>query len=308
MAADGVDAVVEMLADGGVVVLSGVDAVVEMLADGGVVVLSGAGLSTESGIPDYRGPTGRARRGEPMTFQTFTATAGARQRYWARAQVGWHQICRAAPNAGHRCVAALEGHGIVESVLTQNVDGLHQAAGSTEVLELHGSLHAVRCLDCGARSARAELARRLAAANPGWRPEAYQLHPDGDAVLGDRDVASFRVVGCVGCGGMLAPDVIFFGENVPAPRVQRSYELVSAARVLLVLGSSLTVMSGYRFARRAVELGIPLIIINQGPTRADHLAAFKLELPLGPTLQTLLRRLAERQTSRAVPEWAVCPR
>ncbi|WP_246238412.1 NAD-dependent protein deacetylase [Acrocarpospora corrugata] len=259
-----------------------------LVGAGGVVVLSGAGLSTESGIPDYRGPTGRGRRAEPMTYQKFAGSAEARQRYWARSHVGWREINRAAPNAGHQAVAELEGHGLVEAIITQNVDGLHQAAGARRVTELHGGLDRVVCLGCRERSPRADLDLRLRAANPGWEATAHQFNPDGDAVLPDEHVAAFRVVNCDGCDGLLKPDVIFFGENVPRPRVDLCFAQVATARSLLVLGSSLTVRSGYRFVARAAALGIPIAIVNQEETAGDDLALIRLDAPLGPTLTAVV--------------------
>ena len=259
-----------------------------LIAAGGVAILSGAGLSTESGIPDYRGPTGLARRAQPMTYQTFTGSAVARQRYWARSHLGWRAIAAAAPNSGHRAVAELERRGQLTGIITQNVDGLHQAAGAQQVTELHGSLSRVRCLGCGQRTARTELDRRLRAANPGWDAQPGQLNPDGDATLSDGAEARFQVVDCVDCAGVLKPDVIFFGENVPRTRVDSCYELVSGSRALVVLGSSLTVMSGYRFVRHAARLGIPVAIVNQGPTRGDPEATFTVDAPLGRTLSALV--------------------
>jgi NAD-dependent SIR2 family protein deacetylase len=255
-----------------------------------VVVLSGAGLSTESGIPDYRGPTGLARRAEPMTYQAFTGAAAARQRYWARSHLGWQHIVRAAPNRGHQAVAEMQQRGLLSAIITQNVDGLHQAAGAQDVVELHGSLSRVICLRCGERTPREELDQRLRAANPDWAAQARQVNPDGDAVLDDGATDHFNVVDCLGCAGTLKPDVIFFGENVPPGRVADCYAQVSEARALLVLGSSLTVMSGYRFVRHAAKLGIPVAIINQGPTRGDAQATFTLDAPLGSALTTLTTR------------------
>jgi len=258
-----------------------------LIGTGGVVVLSGAGLSTESGIPDYRGPTGLARRAEPMTYQAFTGAAAARQRYWARSHLGWRHIAQAAPNDGHHAVAELQRRGLLSGIITQNVDGLHQQAGARDVVELHGSLSRVICLGCGERTPRDELDRRLRAANPDWDAEARRVNPDGDAVLDDGATDGFRLVDCLRCAGALKPDVIFFGENVPPGRVAACYALVSAARVLLVLGSSLTVMSGYRFVRHAAKLGIPVTIINQGTTRGDAQATLTLDAPLGPALSAL---------------------
>jgi NAD-dependent SIR2 family protein deacetylase len=264
----------------------------DLVSDGNVTILSGAGLSTESGIPDYRGPTGLARRVQPMTYQAFTGDAAARQRYWARSYLGWRHIARAVPNAGHRAVAELERRGLLAGVITQNVDGLHQAAGARQVVELHGSLDRVRCLGCEERTPRDDLDRRLRAANPAWVAGVTQVNPDGDVVLPDDQVAGFRVVDCPGCGGLLKPDVVFFGENVPRPRVQECYELVGRSDVLLVLGSSLTVMSGYRFVRHAAKAGVPVAIINQGGTRGDAHAMITVDAPLGQTLTDLVARSA----------------
>jgi NAD-dependent SIR2 family protein deacetylase len=265
-----------------------------LVGAGNVAILSGAGLSTESGIPDYRGPSGLARRAQPMTYQDFTATAAARQRYWARSHTGWQAIARATPNAGHRAVAELERRGLLAGIITQNVDGLHQAAGARHVIDLHGSLDRVRCLGCGARTPRAELDGRLTAANPGWAGTVTvsQVNPDGDVVLPEEQVAGFRVVGCAGCGGLLMPDVVFFGENVPRPLVDRCTALVAGAAALVVLGSSLTVMSGFRFVRQAARAGLPVVIVNQGETRGDALAVATVDAPLGLTLTDLVRRAA----------------
>jgi NAD-dependent SIR2 family protein deacetylase len=267
-----------------------------LVASGGVLVLSGAGLSTESGIPDYRGPTGRARRATPMTYQDFTGSAAARRRYWARSYLGWRHIARAEPNDGHRAVAALSRRGLLTGVITQNVDGLQQAAGAFGVTELHGSLHRVACLRCGQRTTRGELDRRLAAANPGWDTRLAAMgstdhRPDGDAVLDDEAAGSFQVADCAACHGVLKPDVVFFGENVPRPRVQACYAMVERSRALLVLGSSLTVMSGFRFVRHAAKLGRPVGIVNQGATRGDGYAAATLDAPLGQTLTALVNAL-----------------
>jgi NAD-dependent SIR2 family protein deacetylase len=264
----------------------------DLVGDGGVVVLSGAGMSTESGIPDYRGPSGLARRATPMTLQTFTGTLDARRRYWARSHLGWQLIARAVPNDGHRAVAALQSAGVVEGLVTQNVDGLHQAAGATDVLELHGNLDRVVCLDCGELTSRDHLHGRLLAANRGWRASASQINPDGDVELTDEAVAGFRVVDCLRCGGVLKPDVVFFGENVPRDRVDRAFALVESAGCLVVLGSSLTVMSGYRFVLRASKLGVPVAIVNEGVTRGDAQAAVKVDARLGDVLPLLVRQLA----------------
>jgi NAD-dependent SIR2 family protein deacetylase len=262
-----------------------------LISAGEVAILSGAGLSTESGIPDYRGPTGLARRAQPMTYQAFTGGAAARQRYWARSHQGWQLMSRAVPNDGHRAVAELDRRGLLSGIITQNVDGLHQAAGARGVTELHGSLDLVRCLGCGERTPRGELGRRLRAANPGWAAEVTQVNPDGDVTLADEQVLSFRVVDCAGCGGVLKPDVIFFGENVPRPRVDECFALVERSSALVVLGSSLTVMSGYRFVRHAARLELPVVIVNQGATRGDADAMITIDAPLGTTLTALAARL-----------------
>ncbi|MFD8519238.1 NAD-dependent protein deacetylase [Streptomyces capillispiralis] len=265
--------------------------VADALSAGGVLVLSGAGISTESGIPDYRGEGGSLSRHTPMTYQDFTAAAEARRRYWARSHLGWRTFGRALPNAGHRAVAAFGRHGLLSGVITQNVDGLHQAAGSEGVVELHGSLDRVVCLSCGARSARRELARRLEEANPDFRPVAAGINPDGDADLTDDQVGDFRVVPCAVCGGVLKPDVVFFGEAVPPARVEHCRELVRAATALLVLGSSLTVMSGLRFVRQAAQAGKPVLIVNRDVTRGDRHALTRVALPLGATLTAVAGRL-----------------
>ncbi|MFP8940265.1 NAD-dependent protein deacetylase [Streptomyces fenghuangensis] len=265
--------------------------VADALSAGGVLVLSGAGISTESGIPDYRGVDGSLNRHTPMTYQDFTTSARARRRYWARSHLGWRTFGRARPNAGHRAVAALGGHGLLSGVITQNVDGLHQAAGSEGVVELHGSLARVVCLSCGALSPRRELARRLEEANVGFEPVAAGVNPDGDADLTDEQVGDFRVVPCALCGGVLKPDVVFFGETVPPPRVEHCRGLVREASSLLVLGSSLTVMSGLRFVRQAAGEGKPVLIVNRDPTRGDRHALTRVALPLGAALTTVADRL-----------------
>ncbi|OIJ95511.1 NAD-dependent protein deacetylase 1 [Streptomyces sp. MUSC 14] len=265
--------------------------IADVLRTGGVLVLSGAGISTESGIPDYRGEDGSLSRHTPMTYQDFTTSARARRRYWARSHLGWRTFGRARPNAGHRAVAAFGRHGLLSGVITQNVDGLHQAAGTDDVVELHGGLARVVCLSCGALSPRRELARRLAEANAGFEPVAAGINPDGDADLTDEQVGDFRVLPCPVCGGILKPDVVFFGEAVPPQRVEHCRELVRAATSLLVLGSSLTVMSGLRFVRQAAQAGIPVLIVNRDPTRGDAHALTRVALPLGDALTSVADRL-----------------
>ena len=264
---------------------------VDLVTSGRVLILSGAGLSTESGIPDYRGPTGLARRAQPMTYQVFSGSAAARRRYWARSYLGWRHVARAAPNDGHRAVAELSRRGLLTGIITQNVDGLHQAAGAFGVTELHGSLHRVLCLSCGQRTARTELDRRLEAANPGWDARLATVNPDGDAVLDDEATESFQVVDCSACHGVLKPDVVFFGENVPRSRADACYAMVEQSRALVVLGSSLTVMSGFRYVRHAARLERPVVIVNQGATRGDGYATATLDAPLGRTLNELVSAL-----------------
>jgi NAD-dependent SIR2 family protein deacetylase len=269
------------------------DRVADLVRSGDVVVLTGAGISTESGIPDYRGPSGSLRRHTPMTYQDFLRDALGRHRYWARSHLGWRAMAGARPNAGHAAVADLQVKGLLSGLITQNVDGLHQAAGTRDVVELHGGLDRVICLGCSATTTRAQIADRLVAANPDFAARAATLHPDGDAELPDSELDSFRMIDCAACGaGPLKPDVVFFGESVPKDRVEHCFRLVDTARSLLVLGSSLTVYSGYRFAVRAARAGIPVAIVNQGPTRGDHLATVKEEAPLGPTLSALASALA----------------
>jgi NAD-dependent SIR2 family protein deacetylase len=252
------------------------------------LVLTGAGMSTDSGIPDYRGPSGATRKYAPMTYQAFTGDPAGRHRYWARSYVGWRQIADARPNAGHRAVAQLQSTQALGALITQNVDGLHQAAGSPEVIELHGGLDRVVCLACGGHEARTDIDVRLRAANPGFGDQLGVANPDGDAEIGNDDLAAFVMVGCAWCGSdLVKPDVVFFGENVPRDRVQRCFDLVDVAGALVVLGSSLTVMSGYRFVRRAGSLGVPIAIVNQGATRGDDLADLRVDAALGAVLPAL---------------------
>jgi NAD-dependent SIR2 family protein deacetylase len=284
--------------------LQGLDELVGLVADGDVVVLTGAGISTDSGIPDYRGPTGAARPSTPMTYQTFTRDPVARRRYWARSHLGWRTIARARPNAGHLAVAGLQHLGVVRGLITQNVDGLHTAAGTRDVVELHGALDRVVCLSCGSLSPRAELDTRLREANPDWQAQVTAINPDGDVELPEEQLDGFRTVDCTVCGGMLKPDVVYFGETVPAPRVERCFALVEEAGALVVLGSSLTVMSGYRFVLRAAKLGIPVAIVNAGATRGDDRADVRLDAPLGEVLpavrDAVAARLGASQASGAV--------
>ncbi|HYO86138.1 MAG TPA: Sir2 family NAD-dependent protein deacetylase [Dermatophilaceae bacterium] len=266
---------------------------VALISRGIVAVLSGAGLSTESGIPDYRGPDG-LRRVRPMTIAEFRASPANRQRYWARSHVGWPRFSSAQPNDGHRCVASLAALGLVNGVITQNVDGLHQRAGSSGVIELHGSLSRVICMHCGQGIARADLDAELALLNPTLRTHAVGLvQPDGDVALPDEVVEAFHPPVCSACGSdMVKPDVVFFGDAVPPAVVAECNDLVDSADALLVLGSSLQVMSGLRFVRRAVATGRPVAIVTNGPTRGDDLARVRLQAPLGATLRAILTNIS----------------
>lgn len=263
-----------------------------LVGAGGVVVLSGAGISTESGIPDYRGPSGATlRKHAPMTYQAFTREPQARHRYWARSFIGWPRMRVAQPNSGHRAVAALERRGLISGVITQNVDGLHSAAGSSNVIDLHGRLSRVMCMACDARFPREEIHAALEARNGDWEPHVLHINPDGDVDVQPSDLDTFTMVDCLVCAGPLKPDVVYFGETVPADRVAEAMGMLEDARSLLVLGTSLTVYSGRRFVMRAAAQQIPVAIVNQGPTRGDEYAAIKIDAPLGVTLGELLARV-----------------
>ena len=258
-----------------------------------IVVLTGAGVSTDSGIPDYRGPLTRHKARNPMTFAQFTRSPAQRRRYWARSARGWPRIAEARPNPTHHTVAALEQAGHVVGIITQNVDGLHHAAGSRRVVELHGALRRVVCLECGNRSSRAALQRTLAPHIPTGGPVVSA--PDGDAEL--EPPADFPEVRCPLCGGGLKPDVVFFGENVPKATTEAAWELYSEADALLVLGSSLTVFSGYRFVHRAHKEGLPTALVTLGPTRADDKVTCRVDAPLAdvvPWLRELLQHVPGR--------------
>jgi NAD-dependent SIR2 family protein deacetylase len=264
---------------------------VELLRGGNITILTGAGLSTESGIPDYRGPDGK-RRVAPMTYSEFIASPSNRQRYWARSFLGWRRFAGAGPNDGHRAVADLQRLGLVRAIITQNVDGLHQLGGARDVLELHGNLALARCLDCGETTRRADLDGRLVEANPHFEVIAGELRPDGDVVMSEEAVTGFRIPHCLACqSDQLKPDVVFFGESVPKPLVEQCFSYVEASLGLLVLGSSLQVMSGYRFVRRAAARGIPVAIVTRGPSRGDELATLRLDAPLGVTLSRIVQDL-----------------
>lgn len=276
----------------------------DLLGGRSIAVLTGAGVSTDSGIPDYRGPDSPPRR--PMTYQDFVSGPRAQQRYWARAHVGWSHMSAAGPNAGHHALRRMERAGRLTGLITQNVDGLHEAAGQQRLIALHGRIADVVCLGCGNRTARADLHERLERLNPGYTersrsaarderaPSAtrgaerdVEIAPDGDAVL--ESVQDFVVASCEVCGGVLKPDVVFFGENVPRERVDASAALVDTAGALLVVGSSLQVMSGLRFVRRAAKAGLPVVIVNRGSTRGDELATVKLDAGTSETLDDLAR-------------------
>lgn len=264
----------------------------ELVAGGGVLVLTGAGMSTASGIPDYRGPDG-TRRVQPMQHGEFVGSLGARQRYWARAYAGWGRFAAAAPNAAHRAVADLEAAGLTAGIITQNVDGLHQRGGARSVLELHGSLGVVECLTCGERYARSQVQDWLRLANPGVAHRisaGAEVRPDGDVVVEEEVVSSFRVPRCLVCeGDRLKPDVVFFGGSVPKTRVNQAFALLEEARSVLVLGSSLRVMSGYRFVRRAARRQMPVAVVTRGSTRGDAETTVHVDALLGQVLPRLVR-------------------
>lgn len=258
-----------------------------------VLVLTGAGVSTGSGIPDYRDSDGQWKRQPPITGQVFRTDARQRARYWARSLIGWPLLATAQPNAAHRALAQLQAAGRVTRLVTQNVDGLHQAAGSHDVIDLHGRLDVLICLDCGARSPRSDYQARLLAANPDWAHRDAEALPDGDADLQHADFSRFVVPDCTVCGGLLKPDVVFFGENVPRERVDASFAALAAANALLVVGSSLMVYSGYRFAVTAQQRGQPIAVLTHGRTRADPLAPLKIEAPCAEVLTAALARLGD---------------
>ena len=268
----------------------GADQLVRLFDGRRVTVLTGAGCSTESGIPDYRGPETARRARNPLEFQQFLRDDHARRRYWARSMHGWTRVARARPNPAHLALAELERGGRVVGVITQNVDGLHLAAGSRRVVELHGNLAEVTCLDCGAVEPRQSVQHRLVTLNPSWTEQPVEMAPDGDADLNERTLERFVVAECRACEGPLKPRVVFFGENVPRPVVEDAYGLLGEAEALLVVGSSLVVFSGYRFVRRASERGLPVAIVNLGQTRGDPLAQVVLTGRAGE----LLPRLAAR--------------
>lgn len=269
----------------------GFEALVELLSGCKTVVLSGAGVSTESGIPDYRGPETADKDHDPIRYREFLESEDIRRHYWARSAIGWPTFDAARPNPGHYALAHLEDQGFVTGIITQNVDRLHQDAGSECVVELHGALAEVDCLDCDRRSSRRDLQDRLLAQNPGWTDKAATLAPDGDADLPRSATQSFRVPSCPSCGGILKPNVVFFGENAPDRQVDAAWELLASADVLLVTGSSLTVYSGFRFVREAAQNMQPVGIVNLGATRGDDLAQVHVDGRTGQVLPQIARAL-----------------
>jgi NAD-dependent deacetylase sirtuin 4 len=284
--------------------LGGVRQLVELARGRLVVALTGAGLSTESGIPDYRSPEALAsdrpsgekasamKRPRPIHGPEFLRSESVRRRYWARSALGWEQMRLAEPNAGHLALAALERNGTLVHTITQNVDRLDHKGGSRAVTELHGALSEVACLSCGAIEERDSVQRRILAANPGWISLAGRIAPDGDADLPLDRVERFEVPACLRCGGALKPCVVFFGDNVPRPVVEEAFSALEKAELLLIVGSSLAVYSGYRFLRRAVEQRTPIAIVNRGPVRGEDRATLKVEAGAGATLEALASALA----------------
>ena len=265
---------------------------VALLTGRRIAVLTGAGLSTDSGIPDYRGPD--SPPANPMTIRQFTTNRDYRRRYWARNHLGWRHMAQTQPNAGHRALAALERAGLISGVITQNVDLLHTKAGSSAVINLHGTYDRVICLDCGHTMSRTTLAEKLEAANPGFTERAERVGglavaPDADAVVADTE--SFQFIDCPACGGILKPDIVYFGESVAKEIVHQCYSMIDQSEALLVAGSSLTVFSGYRFVRHAAATGVPVAIVNRGTTRGDDLATVKVDGGCSPILTLLAEEL-----------------
>lgn len=258
-----------------------------LLSAGKVFVLTGAGVSTDSGIPDYRDDRGAWKVRAPVQYRDFVGSDAVRRRYWARSMRGFSRMAEARPNAAHRALSALETEGAISLLVTQNVDGLHRRGGSQNVVDLHGRLDQVRCLGCGAITERAALQSELEGHNPDFLLKTAVIRPDGDAELSDVDYQRFEVVPCAACGGILKPHVVFFGEHVPAERVAQAMAALEAARSLLIAGSSLMVFSGFRFARAAARRGVPIAIVNRGVTRADDLATVSLRGNVGQILSAL---------------------
>ncbi len=273
--------------------MSDIDKIVEFMhRHENITVLSGAGCSTGSGIPDYRDEDGNWKNEQPVQYGDFVNNRNVRKRYWARSFAGWSRISSARPNAAHAALAELEHSGHVSLLITQNVDNLHRLAGSRKVIDLHGVLHKIRCLLCEATSHRSDWQARLEECNPDWKPMVSAYTPDGDAELSGSDYLDFNVPDCPACGGNMKPDVVFFGETVPSERVSAATKKLEQSDALLIVGSSLMVFSGYRFARLAQEASIPVVIINRGRTRADDIAAQKLSGDCAEILLRVVDRLA----------------
>jgi NAD-dependent SIR2 family protein deacetylase len=270
-------------------------------AAGPVAVLTGAGVSTASGIPDYRDRNGDWKHVQPMQFHEFAGSDAARRRYWARSYVGWQRFGKAEPNAAHHALARLESAGRVDTLITQNVDRLHSRAGSRRVIDLHGDLGIVVCLGCGRRAARRAFQARLRESNPDWHARVFRYRPDGDAELAEESHLDFSVPGCRSCAGVIKPDVVMFGESVPRERVAEATAAVERSDALLVIGSSLMVYSGFRFAKRAAELGKPIAIVNRGRTRADALADVRIDADCREVLEGIGRLPAVRTGPRRHP-------
>ncbi|MGO1522838.1 MAG: Sir2 family NAD-dependent protein deacetylase [Nesterenkonia sp.] len=266
--------------------------VLSLLRGGGMLCVTGAGVSTDSGIPDYRGPQGSLKRHRPMTYQEFQYDSAARRRYWARSFLGWRRMGTAQPNRNHQLLAQWQSRGILMGLITQNVDGLHAAAGSDPMVALHGELSTVVCLNCGNREDRQAMDIRLEEANPGYAEAAMaavdQVNPDGDVTLDESWVRRFHMVTCLVCGAdVLKPDVVYFGENVPEERKAAVAQLRESAQSLLVVGSSMAVMSGYSIALRMHRAGKPVAVINGGPSRADTKADWRWRTRIAPALESL---------------------
>jgi NAD-dependent SIR2 family protein deacetylase len=258
-------------------------------------VLGGAGVSTASGIPDYRDADGQRKGRDPVMLQDFLKSEAMRRRYWARNMIGWPTVSRARPNAAHHALAVLDALGHLEQLVTQNVDGLHTQAGSANVIELHGNIAHVVCLGCGRRHTRAAIQQRLETDNPDWLEAKAMPLPDGDALLESSRFDTFRAPVCEDCGGVLKPDVVFFGEGVPRARVEAASDALARADGMLVVGSSLMVYSGFRFCEQAARAGTPIAAVNIGRTRADHLLSLRIALPCETALSELVEQLAARQ-------------
>jgi len=277
-----------------------IDRLCDLVRGKAVAALTGAGLSTESGIPDYRSPEALARPRRPIHGPEFVRSEAVRKRYWARSALGWERMRLARPNAGHLALATLEQAGMIAGIVTQNVDRLHQAAGSRRVTELHGALAEVACLGCGMIEDRDAVQVRILAYNPGWITQAVAAAPDGDAEIAGDGALAFAVPSCVRCDGVLKPRVVFFGDNVPRATVDEAFAAVEVAELLLVVGSSLAVFSGYRFLKHAIQRGIPIAIVNRGPVRGEEHAVVKIEASAGATLDALATALVSPQARPAM--------